>query len=1042
MDDLQNIKTGVTKSLDLPCIIIDKSGRIIALNNEVKKIVNGALPQLNFFDLFDEQNLLTLQRIFIDARKYEIAVKDVIGLKSGNELKNYEIIFSPLKSENNIYFTVCFSGTPESKSEHETQKFIIATNEIEKIVSDKRILSVVNKVKLTYPFTFIEKAKLQKDINELDLFFWIKDPNGKFILVNDIYAKTLGFTANQLEGKNEQDYLPKYLVTLYKTVNQYIVDTSNSLVLDSSSSPITADLKKGIQIIQFPICDLDNKTVAIIGFSQESAKTIQIETKEDINKSVFKDIPIPILIIDKEYKIIFSSSEFLKIMLLPDRLDLSRTELSKYFEKGFITKVEEYLNDHSQKEPLDFTYTFEEKGNLALEVNIEKIFDEENIYDGAKIIFTPKNELQIVNESKAKLYDSLLNNMPEAMFIYDIDNLKFLEVNDSALKLYGYKRNDFLNMDLTDLYAPEDIQTLIQSSDSKTLNSGPWRHKKSDGTSILVELTRTNVDYKGKKGHLNIIKNVSDLAEEKKKNQLLQSVYDHTSDLIIITDKDGFIQTANEQISRKLGYSRKDLEARPFISLVSDDDRAKVNKNIFHSGLLKTTSLELEFKKPSGTLFKSIVIATPIKNYNGEIESYSIILKPIEEKIENGDIKKLEDEGAEKVDAPFLSHMFHELLTPINVILGFAQELWESIESPSDEQKEAVDIIKENQKLLLQIMDNAVEYSALQQKVVKFKPELIKFVDMLNSLKDNTIKLCETKKVELEYGKISSSLSLESDKQKLISLISLFIKIAVQITKENSVYLSAYNIDENTIVVAIKDTKKVISPYLLKGLNDVFSDEESVIRRNYGFSRFSLRLTNRLIELLSAKKYVVMKDGEAVEFGLTFPVKFTITEKTSYELESVKPPVPEAKPSARPAIPETPDKPQVKPKFQELDLTQLSVLYFEDQVDSQILFKNQMRDLKSIEFAPSFESALPLLKTKRFDFIIMDINLQGEYNGLDALRIIQKMPGHKDIPIIASTAYTQPGARENFMAAGFSDFIPKPLLRDKIIEILKRLLVK
>ncbi len=101
-----------------------------------------------------------------------------------------------------------------------------------------------------------------------------------------------------------------------------------------------------------------------------------------------------------------------------------------------------------------------------------------------------------------------------------------------------------------------------------------------------------------------------------------------------------------------------------------------------------------------------------------------------------------------------------------------------------------------------------------------------------------------------------------------------------------------------------------------------------------------------------------------------------------------------------------------------------------------------MRDVKSIEFAPSFEAALPLLKTKRFDVIIMDINLQGEYNGLDALRIIQKMPGHKDIPIIASTAYTQPGARENFIAAGFSDFIPKPLLREKIIDILKRLLVK
>ena len=97
------------------------------------------------------------------------------------------------------------------------------------------------------------------------------------------------------------------------------------------------------------------------------------------------------------------------------------------------------------------------------------------------------------------------------------------------------------------------------------------------------------------------------------------------------------------------------------------------------------------------------------------------------------------------------------------------------------------------------------------------------------------------------------------------------------------------------------------------------------------------------------------------------------------------------------------------------------------------------RTIKSIEFAPSFETALPLLKTKRFDFIIMDINLQGEYNGLDALRIIQKMPGYKDIPIIASTAYVQPGAKDNFKAAGFTDFISKPLLRDKILESLRNI---
>lgn len=1041
MEDTSKIKTEIKTSFDIPCIIIDKSGRIIAQNSEIKKIIPVSAPQLNFFDLFDEQNLLTLQRLFIDARKYDMAVKDLLQLKISGDVKNYEFTFTPLKSENNVYFIINLNSISDIRADHESKRFLIATSEIEKLTGDKRILSIINKVKLTYPFTFIEKAKLQKEINELDLYFWIKDTEGKFIIINDTYAKALGFTANQIENKNEQDYLPKYLSTLYRTVDQYIIETTNTLILDSTSSPITPDLKKDIQLIQFPICDLDNKTVAIIGYSQNTSQK-NVREPDDVNKSFVKNIPLPVLFTDSENKILSYSSELLKIMLIADKSDLTKNELSKVFDKAFIKIYEDYVNNSSRIEEYTFTHLFEEKNNLKAEVTIQKIFGNDRSYVGTRIILKPKNEIQLLNETKAHLYDLILQNIPEAMFVYDLENLRFLEVNDAALKLYGYKRADFLNMDLTDLYAPEDIQTLIQSSDGKTLSAGPWRHKKSDGTAILVELTRTNIEYKGKKGHLNIIKNVSDVLEERKKVQILQSVYDHASDLIINTDKDGFITVVNEQVSKKLGYPKKELESRPFISLVSDNDRAKVNKNIFHSGLLKTTSLQLEFKRPSGPGIQAIVIATPIKNYNGEVESYSLLIKPEEEKSEAAEVKTVDGESTEKIDAPFLSHMFHELLTPINVILGFAQELWESIDQPSEEQKEAVDIIKENQKLLLQIMDNAVEYSSLQQKVVKFKPELLKITDLLESLRENTRKLCESKKISFEVGQISSSVSFESDKQKVVSLISLFIKIAVQITKESAVYLSAFSPEDNIIVISIKDTTNVISSYLLKGFNDIFADEESVIRRNYGFSRFSLRLANKLMELLSAKKYVVMKNNEAVEIGLSFPSKFLISEKTNYELESVKPPVQEQKQIGKQPFQVQTEKQPIVPKYQELDLTQLSVLYFEDQVDSQILFKNQMRDLKSIEFAPSFEAAVPLLKTKRFDFIIMDINLQGEYNGLDALRIIQKMPGHKDIPIIASTAYTQSDARDNFIAAGFHDFIPKPLLRDKIIETLKRLLVK
>jgi CheY-like chemotaxis protein len=122
-----------------------------------------------------------------------------------------------------------------------------------------------------------------------------------------------------------------------------------------------------------------------------------------------------------------------------------------------------------------------------------------------------------------------------------------------------------------------------------------------------------------------------------------------------------------------------------------------------------------------------------------------------------------------------------------------------------------------------------------------------------------------------------------------------------------------------------------------------------------------------------------------------------------------------------------------------VDLSQLSCLYIEDQIDSQILFSLQMKDLADIKYAVSFEEALPLLNNNKFDFILIDINILGEYNGLDALRMIHRLPDYEKLPIIAVTSYVLPGDQDKFIAAGFNDFISKPIFREKVIASLDRI---
>lgn len=1013
-------------------IIVDKFLRVIAINQNINKLFPQLKPHQNFLDFLTDNQKTIINNLFQKVSKYENTVYDNFDVNIDNFSENIRVYFSQLRSENNVYFLITFESENAELENIDIKKLRLTSANLQELEVNIELKNVIEKVKLSYPFSFIEKAKFLKEINQLNQIFWIKDKERKFVIVNQKFCDTFKVDSSQVENKLQSDLFNKNLSSLLDNVDSYISISNNPIIVENISTLIPNISYEKVSLVQVPLLDLEKKLVAIVGFTIDKKKTEQSFDDESLN--FYKNIPLAVCFIDKNLIVKSYTKEFLKIFSLGEKVNLQNEPLEKIFEKELVEKINNFTNSETQKE-IHFNHTFTQKLKLNTEISLFKFDD-----DYVQIIIKELNENLLDKEKKALMYDALIEVTPEPMFIYDLENLKFLEVNEQALKLYGYKRNEFLNMDLTDLYAPEDIQTLIDTSDKKTFSntySGPWRHKTRNGDSVFVELRRTQVEFNGRQAHLNLVRNISDQIENKKKQQLLETVYESTSDIIIITDKDGFIKEINENGIKKLGYPKRELENSSFITLLNDEKRGEINKNVFLSAFPKSYSSEVEIKKPESGFQKANLIAYPIKNYSGDVDSYCFIIKLIEEI--TPDLKTSEIVDSQIIDSAFLSNMFHEILTPLNVILGFAQELGESINEPTDDQKEAIEIIKENQKLLLQIMDNAVEYAQLEQNIIKFRTEEIKFVDVLDEIKNLTKKVAEAKKIEIQDGKISSSLIIETDKQKFIYLLSLFLRFAIQITKEKSIYISASVYEDNFAAVGIKDKQDGITPFLLKALIEIFTEEVSATRRNYGFSRFSVMLANKLIKLLSVQKSNIKSGAEIKEFALIFPLKFTIADKINAEVEVVKQEVKteNKKISTTPTL-QALEKDTQKKKI-DFDLSNLSCLYLEDQIDSQVLFKVQMKDLKNIEFAISFESALPLLKSKKFDFILMDINLQGEYNGLDALRVIQKLPGYKNVPVIATTAYVQQGAKDKFVSAGFADFVPKPLLRERLVETLKNL---
>ena len=175
---------------------------------------------------------------------------------------------------------------------------------------------------------------------------------------------------------------------------------------------------------------------------------------------------------------------------------------------------------------------------------------------------------QALRASEAR-YRVLFEYSPLPKWLYDVKTLRFLEVNEAAIRHYGYSREEFLQMTVKDIRPPEDVEAVIRDIEDiqKTVAAGPvsfgvWRHRKKDGTLIDVEITGHTFDFEG---HVARVIAAQDITERLRADQLLRAseeryrlLLDSTAEAIYGIDTHGNCTFSNLACARLLGYESAD----------------------------------------------------------------------------------------------------------------------------------------------------------------------------------------------------------------------------------------------------------------------------------------------------------------------------------------------------------------------------------------------------------------------------------------------------------------------------------------------------
>ena len=382
--------------------------------------------------------------------------------------------------------------------------------------------------------------------------------------------------------------------------------------------------------------------------------------------------------------------------------------------------------------------------------------------------------------------------------------------------------------------------------------------------------------------------------------------------------------------------------------------------------------------------------------------------------------------AANEAKSSFLSNMSHEIRTPINAILGMNEMvLRESTEA---------DIITYSQNIktagntLLGIVNDILDFSKIEEGKMQIIPVDYDLSSMLNDLV-NMIKIrldAKDLKLVLDFDENTPKF-LHGDEIRIKQIITNILTNAAKYTERGSVHfrISYEKIpsepDSVMLRVAVKDTGIGIKPEDMQKLFSKFDRIEETRNRNIEGTGLGMSITRGLLEMMGSSLEVNSVYGAGSEFSFT--IKQTVVKWDplgNYE-EAQKKKMEELK--------------EYKRKFEAPDA---EILVVDDNRMNLMVFTRLLKQTRvKIDTADGGDEAIKMILNKRYDIIFLDHMMPGK-DGIEVLKELKANTCYPNMetPYICLTANAITGARDEYMDAGFDEYLSKPINPKELEEMM------
>lgn len=541
-----------------------------------------------------------------------------------------------------------------------------------------------------------------------------------------------------------------------------------------------------------------------------------------------------------------------------------------------------------------------------------------------------------------------------------------------------------------------------------------------DGTvRWLLERGAVVHDEQGKP--LRMLGTVQDITERKQAGErllLFRLIFDTTQQGICIADGEGRILYVNRAYEGLLGHPSEAVQGQVCEAWRLESEHPELVAEIRQS--LRTRQSWSGFLPMRHAQGQEIITASHIGVIRGPDGKpdylFNVFSDYSAELARQQELERARDEAerASRAKSEFLSSMSHELRTPMNAILGFTQ-LLQADASLSEEQQDSLHEIYKAGQHLLGLINEVLDLSRIEAGKVILSLESVDIRELVQECLSLVRPLAEARHITLDAGALLPC-GVRADRTRLKQIVLNLLSNAIKYNKEGGavriLMLEAQGPERCRF--GVQDTGCGIPPEQMEDLFTPFTRLANAAGVVEG-TGIGLVISKRLVEMMEGSIGVESRVGEGSLFWIELPRE-----------EITQAPAPQPNPAP--------------PRLAGQEGRCHRVLYIEDNPVNLKLMEQILSRRGDIELqcAHSGELGLQLAKACPPELILLDINMPG-MSGYDVLEELKAGPGRYP-PVIAITANATPSDIKRGLAAGFAEYLTKPIDVPRLLEVLDRFL--